>query len=397
MVIKKNKSIKGGILLLSIGIMSLLVSLAAIFIQKVLASTREAQSKIDRAQALYVAEAGIQKILYYLNNTDPAGNTDGSWRTRTYSNAAGTCSTIYSSVPNLYYPCQETITLGDGSTGTYTMWVTSSGMNVQITSQGTYQGITRTLQATTTPTLSSGLKGWWKFTEGAGTSASDYSGNGNTATLSGGGASWGSSTLHDNMTHGYFTFNASNYFNTGAKMVQKDAFSVALWVNPTAAVVATTNYSGFIGNSGWSGSGLTGYHMGFAYATIGVVRRTAFYIEQPTGSTNGVVHSNNDVGYTGGTWYHFVGTFNPDGTVCFYVNGTSKGCTWPGTVTALYTSSYNLQIGRDPQGGWTTPQFSGSISDVRIFNRTLNGNEVAQLYNGYGSVVLLSANSLKEI
>ena len=61
-----------------------------------------------------------------------------------------------------------------------------------------------------------------------------------------------------------------------------------------------------------------------------------------------------------------------------YVNGSLSGTL---SATAPNAASFHFYIGKDPQGGWGSPKYTGKIDDVRIYNRALSAGEISQLYS----------------
>jgi len=79
-----------------------------------------------------------------------------------------------------------------------------------------------------------------------------------------------------------------------------------------------------------------------------------------------------------GKWHQVVGTFNGT-TKTIYIDGVSKVTSTP-TIGPQTTNSF--QIGALQSGSATQSLlFSGSIDDVRVYNRALSSTEVTQLYN----------------
>ena len=73
--------------------------------------------------------------------------------------------------------------------------------------------------------------------------------------------------------------------------------------------------------------------------------------------------------------WHMVTIVRISGLLEIFIDGQLQG-----NLVANWSSiyNYNFQIGKKSQG--TTDHWGGSIDDVRIYNRALSSNEVAQLY-----------------
>jgi hypothetical protein len=255
---------------------------------------------------------------------------------------------------------------------------------------GTYQASTRsdssghysfTVSNNTTPYFvvcinaligDSALVGWWRFGEGSGTTAYDSSGNGNNGTLEGSPPpSWVTGG-------GALSFTAANndYVDVpdnASLQVEGNAFSISLWVS-----IANVNQAFFINkmNSAetkgyrfflWGGTMLDLYKGG------GHDQKVSW-----TPSLN--------------TWYHIVVVQLYSGgepsQALFYVNGSLLG-------TINDTNAYGNSSGVDLLIGATNSAYdSGSIKDVRIYNRALSASKVATLYSNPPAVVGTSDNNL---
>ena len=131
-----TKCEKGVVLLFTLMVMITLTSVVGAYLGFVQYSTRSTGAQISDSQAIYLAEAGLHKAVWYLLNTAPDNSTDGSWRTTAYPAEAG---------PDPNDPQQES--LGEG---TYTIWVEDSASNVKITARGTAGDLSRTIEQTVT-------------------------------------------------------------------------------------------------------------------------------------------------------------------------------------------------------------------------------------------------------
>ena len=102
----------------------------------------------------------------------------------------------------------------------------------------------------------------------------------------------------------------------------------------------------------------------------------------------GINFLNNGVGYSYvtninlNTWYFFAIVQNQN-TVKFYLNDLNYTVSSPGTYTYTYSTNNTMEVGRDIYGA--TEFSNGKIDDIGIWNRALNQQEVANLYNSIGN------------
>ncbi|MBZ0166626.1 MAG: hypothetical protein K8I00_07435 [Candidatus Omnitrophica bacterium] len=129
---KRLSSQNAVVLLMTLILMLGLTVILLAYLTLVAVETRVAGQQTSHAKAFYLAEAGLNKAVWYLMNTAPDLSMDGSWRTVLYPADPG---------PNPTDPQQEPL-----ADGTYTMWVESSGWNILITARGTRAGLSRNIQ-----------------------------------------------------------------------------------------------------------------------------------------------------------------------------------------------------------------------------------------------------------
>jgi Tfp pilus assembly protein PilX len=122
----------GVALVLSLILMIMFAAMAAGYGQIVNSAQRLAGAQQKSAQALYTAEAGLNKAVWYLLNTAPDGTGDGSWRTSPYPAAAGHGA--------------NDARREDFADGHFTMWVENGGPGVLITARGEINGVARTVR-----------------------------------------------------------------------------------------------------------------------------------------------------------------------------------------------------------------------------------------------------------
>jgi hypothetical protein len=83
-----------------------------------------------------------------------------------------------------------------------------------------------------------------------------------------------------------------------------------------------------------------------------------------------------------GSWHHIVVSSDGSGTVEYYFDGVSKG-----TTSATLTLESNFYLG-DFGGG---KNFTGSLDELRIYNRALSATDIQELYN-YTSTTTITLN-----
>ncbi|MCK4628369.1 MAG: right-handed parallel beta-helix repeat-containing protein, partial [Sedimentisphaerales bacterium] len=194
--------------------------------------------------------------------------------------------------------------------------------------------------------------GHWHFSEAAGDSAADSSGQGNTGTLvntpavdwiPGGGA---------------VQFDGTN----GAVQIPTDDLSaghgtVALWAKAEDVSGSYYLFGHAIGS--WSDRIQLYINEGFLNLGLGDSHAVGANIESI--SLN--------------TWYHITLTWNGTNYVV-YVNGTPRA---NGTYTGLASLNTFADIGNTGNPDWRDESFNGLIDDVRIYNRVLSAGEVSTL------------------
>jgi hypothetical protein len=216
-----------------------------------------------------------------------------------------------------------------------------------------------------------GLVGWWNFDEGSGMVANDSTGNGNTGTLVNSPTWTTSGKINDALT-----FNGTTSYVDSSNFADNlSNFTVAAWfktsTTPTGQFGAIASK---LGSGGW-GSG-TGWGLGIEGASTGAPS-TLTTIIQTNGSNWRSTHTTASL--TDGNWHHAVMVVTGGNTVTLYLDGTIPGTALnnAGTMSG-YSNNSNVRIGTD----YNSEFFTGTIDDVRVYNRALSASEVWRLYNG---------------
>ena len=171
------------------------------------------------------------------------------------------------------------------------------------------------------------------------------------------------------------TFNSANggsivfdgvddYANYGNILNNPIGLTVNFWVkNPNNNVIITKGYR--LWEIRFAGNEFGGY--------VGVNNGTSFWY--------GIADSNNILhGANLAEWNNFAYVYNyTTGNIKFYTNSVEKGNITVSQMFSSYSPTYNLTIGRRVET--SDAYFSGNLSTVQIYNRTLSAQEILQNYN----------------
>jgi len=219
-----------------------------------------------------------------------------------------------------------------------------------------------------------GLVGWWRLNDASsGTCTStvaDSSGQGNTGTCSNS-PSWVSGKIWPNA----LSFNGSNQYESipwpwtpdVTSAFQNATLTYCSWIKTSGLTNSEMGIMGVgdSGNHGWN-SALFNKHFYFWYSQAGPASNSS-----PSNAT-----------ISDGQWFFLCGVASSATTISLYINGIldhsfSSGISTPFTITAVNSQ---FVIGNEGQRN-VARYFSGSIDDVRVYNRALTAKEVMDLYN----------------
>ena len=123
---------RGVSLLLAMIFMMVLAVMATGYVFLVTSSVRLINAQQNDAKAFYLAEAGLNKAVWYLTHTAPDGSANGSWRTSGYPQDPG---------PDPTDAREEN--MGEGA---FIIWVENDSGKVMITARGMVNDGTRTIR-----------------------------------------------------------------------------------------------------------------------------------------------------------------------------------------------------------------------------------------------------------
>lgn len=214
-----------------------------------------------------------------------------------------------------------------------------------------------------------GLVGYWRLNDTNTTTASDSSGNGNSGTLTNG-ASWTSGKYG-----GAVGLDGVNDYVSirNSSSLQPANVTVAAWFNASSLVgrtVVSTPYNG----PPWTSP----------YVSWMIRINSSTNLEFDVG--NGTTYSGWAIAVSAlqtGQWYHVALTYNGT-TLTAYLNGVSLGTRTNVTGPVGYGNRPVL-LGADYGASPAYDYFSGTLDDVRVYNRALSAAEIAAVKNGAGA------------
>ncbi len=227
-----------------------------------------------------------------------------------------------------------------------------------------------------------GLIAHWKLDETGGPTAGDASGQGQTATLVNG-PTWGAGRVSGAVQldggNDYVQLPAApfgNYPSAGAATNYQRTFAVWFKTTGSGVILGQTDVGTPVG--GWP----SGYVPALYLDGSGRLRGSMFWhgaVEVQNVSANA---------YNDGAWHHVVNTY-ANGTETLYVDGVGVGS--QAVSEYGYNSGYAYYLGTGftaswpmGSGGWS--YFSGSLDEVRLYDRALAAADVAALWAYAGSV-----------
>ena len=205
------------------------------------------------------------------------------------------------------------------------------------------------------------LLGWWKLDEGTGTTVVDWSGHGNHGTLQ------GDPEWVEGYDGGALEFTGSStYVDCGnAEALNIDVFSVSFWCN----IPNTQGHNHMVSRGGHESASAVNWGV----MMHGNEQRILFE------SFNDTTWPGIRADTTLGDWHHVVATYDGD-TMQLYHDGILAETT--SGAGMLLDQSRPFLIGARSDAGSAGAFFSGSIDDVRIYNKVVTEDEIDKIMTG---------------
>jgi large repetitive protein len=209
-------------------------------------------------------------------------------------------------------------------------------------------------------TVAPGLIGHWKFDEGAGTTAADSSGNGNTATDSG--AGWVTGVASNAVDDPRFSLaDSSDLILSGSV-----PFTISFWIKPPDDSQSFTCYAGFEGTGGQANDS-------YAIKCNGS--------DSPQLTPSGTTAPDTIWNYSdsGANWVHVVGVHEPGVNSRMYIDGAQVATGSAGSIPS--PANHDFTIGSYPGGGYG---LDAAMDDVQVYEIALSDADVLELYENPG-------------
>ena len=206
---------------------------------------------------------------------------------------------------------------------------------------------------------------------GSGTTWSDLSGNLNSGILTNG-------PTFNGANGGSIVFDGTNDYVNGSyptALNSTQAFTLECVVTANASVAALATFQRIISYTSASFNIQLGLARSSTSGLTGIQERV-FYVTRNVGSTAAHFTVAN---IPTGSIYHVVSTFNGISTHQMYLNGIASVNN--GATSTTIASSVNANTFFIGQRGDNAGYVSGSIYNVKVYNRALSANEVLQNFN----------------
>ena len=214
-----------------------------------------------------------------------------------------------------------------------------------------------------------GLVGYWAFDEGSGTTAGDSSGNGNNGTLVNG-PTWtagkvGSQAISFDGSNDYIAVSNSTSLQVAGS---GNSFAVSLWMNGPAA---QSNTPFLIGTEA-----SISIQRGWALMSNATNRRLTFFVHD--GTTGYATGGAAGTEFNANAWTHVVLIVDRSTSLAeIWINGTRGDAD---SISGAGSFEKNAGVWVGVSEANTARAYTGSLDEVRIYNRALSAAETNQLY-----------------
>jgi hypothetical protein len=229
-----------------------------------------------------------------------------------------------------------------------------------------------------------GLLGYWSMEDGRGDKVTDFSGRGNTGTLT----NFALSTTTSNWNSGAqcargacLNFDGANDYvtSTASGIANLSAFTVSTWFKTT-----TTANSDMFSNGS---SASLGPYIRITINRFAATGRVTFELRDDAGASPIAISTN---AYNDGNWHHAVAVRNTNTDHKLYIDGVQVGSDVATTIGATTVDRQCIGVlCRTSNSAY----FTGSIDEVRVYSRALSPAEITSLYGSGVAKINVSRNN----
>ena len=213
-----------------------------------------------------------------------------------------------------------------------------------------------------------GLVGYWSFEDATGTTATDFSGQGNTGTLTGSGGAnnlpqWTTGRIGTGLNFD----GTDDYVSTPLQNVGYSAGTVSWWMSPNST------YNDGVEQGMWGH--ITSFNTLPSFDAQKYTDNNLYIGFDATSDDDRVVVAASATNFIKNVWQYYTFTWVSGGDSVLYRNGVEIGRKVGGTTP--HDIAVNFEIGRQNLVGY----FNGSMDDFRMYNRALSAPEITILYS----------------
>lgn len=227
-----------------------------------------------------------------------------------------------------------------------------------------------------TDPINNGLAGCWMFNEGSGLNVADLSGNMNNGLLSGTAITTGWNIGRNEQP--CLTFDGAGYVNLGTNisLTLIDQFTISSWIKK-----GPVNTGGTIISLGQNGSCYGGFYLLIQYWN----RMAAFVIKGIAGENVYTLECPFELSES--VWNNIVVTVNGT-TIKMYIDGLPIVTDISPIIILTASAPHYQLIGMACVRGGGRVFLTGSIDEIRVWNRVLSDSEILTLHDSSYSMFL---------
>lgn len=171
-----------------------------------------------------------------------------------------------------------------------------------------------------------------------------------------------------NGTNQYMQIASHADFNIGAT----EGFTVSMWVKANSYIMGQRILSKRNLNSSAEGPNRSGYELWTGNTSI-----QSYAINTPTTTTGNIISDYSNINVPAGTWYHIAMVVDRvNNKIIMYQEGSKVKESTNTLLNWVVTNPWDVYVGASYSSSGTSNYLKGSVANVRIYKKTLNGTEI---------------------